>query len=49
MKIVGFEANGAPHLGVVQGNQVIDLQAVDKTIPGDLGARPRAHAARSRA
>ncbi|HEX4828237.1 MAG TPA: 5-oxopent-3-ene-1,2,5-tricarboxylate decarboxylase, partial [Xanthobacteraceae bacterium] len=37
MKIVGFEANGAPHLGVVEGDQVIDLQAVDKTIPGDLG------------
>src|SRR5262245_66606084 len=37
MKIVGFEANGALHLGVVEGDQVIDLQAVDKTIPGDLG------------
>ena len=37
MKIVGFEANGGLHLGVVEGDQVIDLQAVDKTIPGDLG------------
>ena len=37
MKIVGFEANGALHLGVVEDDQVIDLQAVDKTIPGDLG------------
>src|SRR5258708_26753106 len=37
MKIVGFEANGALHLGVVEGDQVIDLQAVDKAIPGDLG------------
>jgi hypothetical protein len=37
MKIVGFEANGALRLGVVEGDQVIDLQAVDSTIPGDLG------------
>src|SRR6266436_7071392 len=37
MKIVGFEANGALHLGLVEGDQVIDLQAVDKAIPGDLG------------
>ena len=37
MKIVGFEANGALHLGVVEGDQVIDLQAGDKAIPGDLG------------
>jgi acylpyruvate hydrolase len=37
MKIVGFEANGALHLGVVEGDQVIDLQAVDPAIPGDLG------------
>ena len=29
MKIVGFEANGGLHLGVVEGDQVIDLQAVD--------------------
>ena len=37
MKIVGFEANGALRLGVVEGDQVIDLQAVDSTIPSDLG------------
>jgi acylpyruvate hydrolase len=37
MKIVGFEANGALRLGVVEGEQVIDLQAVDSSIPGDLG------------
>ncbi len=36
MKIVGFEANG-PHLGVVEGDTVIDLQAVDPSLPGDLG------------
>src|SRR5260221_186562 len=37
MKIVGFEANGVLRLGVVEGDQVIDLQEVDKTIPSDLG------------
>jgi len=37
MKIVGFEANGGLHLGVVEGEEVIDLQAVDKSIPSDLG------------
>jgi 2-keto-4-pentenoate hydratase/2-oxohepta-3-ene-1,7-dioic acid hydratase in catechol pathway len=37
MKIVGFEANGGLHLGVVEGEQVVDLQAVDSSIPGDLG------------
>jgi 2-keto-4-pentenoate hydratase/2-oxohepta-3-ene-1,7-dioic acid hydratase in catechol pathway len=37
MKIVGFEANGGLHLGVVDGEEVIDLQAVDSSIPVDLG------------
>src|SRR5437899_826067 len=37
MKIVGFVANGGLRLGVVEGDQVIDLQEVDSTIPGDLG------------
>src|SRR2546429_3149328 len=37
MKIVGFEANGGLHLGVVEGEEIIDLQAVDKSIPSDLG------------
>src|SRR6266480_6635921 len=37
MKIVGFVANGGLRLGVVEGDQVIDLQEVDKTIPSDLG------------
>jgi len=36
MKIVGFEANGL-HLGVVEGDNVIDLQAVDANTPADLG------------
>jgi acylpyruvate hydrolase len=37
MKIVGFEADSQPRLGVVEGDQVIDLQAVDPNLPGDLG------------
>jgi acylpyruvate hydrolase len=36
MKIVGFEANGGLRLGVVEGEQVIDLQAVDAGLPVDL-------------
>ena len=38
MKIVGFERDRQLHLGVVEGDQVIDLQAVDPKIPADLGA-----------
>ena len=37
MKIVGFEANNGLRLGVVEGDAVIDLQAVDAALPGDLG------------
>jgi len=37
MKIVGFELNGAPRLGVVENDQVIDLQAADEKAPADLG------------
>ena len=36
MKIVGFEANNSVRLGVVDGDHVIDLQAVDANVPGDL-------------
>ncbi len=36
MKIVGFHANGNARLGIVEGDQVIDLQAVDANVPGDL-------------
>jgi len=36
MKIVGFESGKDLRLGVVEGDQVIDLQAVDPKIPGDL-------------
>lgn len=42
MRIVGFEAEGARHLGVVEGDQVVDLQAVDPLVPDDLGAYLRA-------
>src|SRR3954464_344148 len=38
MKIVGFEVEGELRLGVVEGDQVIDLQAVDARVPADLGA-----------
>jgi len=37
MKIVAFEGQEGPHLGVVEGDQVVDLQAVDSKIPSDLG------------
>jgi len=37
MKIVGFEANKSLRLGVVEGDNVIDLQSVDASMPGDLG------------
>ena len=37
MKIVGFEANNGVRLGVVEGDNVVDLQAADVNIPTDLG------------
>jgi acylpyruvate hydrolase len=37
MKIVGFERDKALRLGVVEGDSVIDLQAADPRVPGDLG------------
>jgi 2-keto-4-pentenoate hydratase/2-oxohepta-3-ene-1,7-dioic acid hydratase in catechol pathway len=37
MKIVGFEANNSLRLGVVENDQVIDLQAADAKAPNDLG------------
>ncbi len=37
MKIVGFEGNNGPRLGVVEGDNVIDLQAADASVPGNLG------------
>lgn len=38
MKIVGFEGDAGSRLGIVEGDQVIDLQAVDASLPRDLGA-----------
>src|SRR5271167_3641496 len=37
MKIVGFKTNEGLRLGVVEGEEVIDLQAVDENLPSDLG------------
>ena len=37
MKIVGFESNAGLRLGLVEGDQVVDLQAVDANVPTDLG------------
>jgi 2-keto-4-pentenoate hydratase/2-oxohepta-3-ene-1,7-dioic acid hydratase in catechol pathway len=37
MKIVSFAANNGLRLGVVDGDTVIDLQAVDANLPSDLG------------
>ena len=37
MKIVGFIADGKQRLGVIEGDQVIDLQSADSKLPGDLG------------
>ena len=36
MKILGFEGNGGLRLGVVEGEEVIDLQAVDASLPVNL-------------
>ena len=36
MKIVGFEASGGLRLGVVEGDAVVDLQAVDANLPANL-------------
>jgi len=37
MKIVGFETSSGARLGVVDGEDVVDLQAVDASVPTDLG------------
>ncbi|MBI3435787.1 MAG: fumarylacetoacetate hydrolase family protein [Proteobacteria bacterium] len=37
MKIIGFESGAGRRLGVVDGDMVIDLQAVDPATPADLG------------
>jgi acylpyruvate hydrolase len=37
MKIVAFEDHGGPRFGIVEGDQVVDLQAAESRIPNDLG------------
>jgi 2-keto-4-pentenoate hydratase/2-oxohepta-3-ene-1,7-dioic acid hydratase in catechol pathway len=37
MKIVAFAGQGGPRLGIVEGDQVVDLQAADSKVPADLG------------
>ena len=37
MKIVAFEGQGGTRLGIVEGDQVIDLNAADGNLPADLG------------
>jgi 2-keto-4-pentenoate hydratase/2-oxohepta-3-ene-1,7-dioic acid hydratase in catechol pathway len=37
MKILGFETATGLRLGVAEGDQVVDLQAVDPNVPYDLG------------
>ena len=36
MKIVAFEGQGGPRIGIVEGDQVVDLQSADPKIPNDL-------------
>ncbi|BAT59067.1 ureidoglycolate lyase [Variibacter gotjawalensis] len=38
MKIVAFVENGARHLGIIEGDQVVDLQAADSRVPDDFPA-----------
>jgi len=37
MKIVAFEGHGGPRIGVVEGEEVVDLQAVEPRVPNELG------------
>jgi acylpyruvate hydrolase len=37
MKIVAFEGHGGPRIGIVEGDQVVDLQAAEPRVPNDLG------------
>jgi 2-keto-4-pentenoate hydratase/2-oxohepta-3-ene-1,7-dioic acid hydratase in catechol pathway len=37
MKIVGFLSAGLPRLGLIEGDQVIDLNAAESNLPTDLG------------
>jgi acylpyruvate hydrolase len=37
MRIVAYESQGSARLGLVEGDEVIDLQTVDEKVPSDLG------------
>ena len=37
MKIIAFEGQGGPRLGIVEGEEVVDLKAADDDVPTDLG------------
>jgi hypothetical protein len=41
MKIVGFESGNGPRLGLIEGDQVINLNAVDGRLSNDLGTALR--------
>jgi 2-keto-4-pentenoate hydratase/2-oxohepta-3-ene-1,7-dioic acid hydratase in catechol pathway len=41
MKIVGFESGNEPRLGPIEGDQVVDLNAVDGRLSHDLGTALR--------
>src|SRR5215471_928546 len=43
MKIVGFTTDDGLRIGVIEGNEVVDVQAVDPSMPNDLGAVLREH------
>ena len=43
MKIVGFTTDAGLRLGVIEGARVVDLQAVDPSVPNDLAAVLRQH------
>jgi acylpyruvate hydrolase len=38
MKILSFESDAGPRLGVVEGDRIIDLAVADPALPGDLGS-----------
>jgi 2-keto-4-pentenoate hydratase/2-oxohepta-3-ene-1,7-dioic acid hydratase in catechol pathway len=43
MKIAGFQTSSGPRLGIVEGDQVIDLQEADEKAPYDLAEWLRRH------
>ncbi|MDE2373755.1 MAG: fumarylacetoacetate hydrolase family protein [Hyphomicrobiales bacterium] len=43
MKVVAFEGQGGSRLGIVEGDQVVDLQAADANVPADLAEVLRAN------